>query len=60
MKIEDLKNIQALLLKGKWELTAQESAILVNLVNTVGEEIKKLETPEPVIYKTTTSEIKGE
>lgn len=44
MKIEELKNIQALLLKGKWELTAQESAILVNLVNTVGEEIKKLET----------------
>jgi len=46
MTIDNLKNIQALLLKGKWELTAQESAILVNLVNTVGEEIKKLETPK--------------
>jgi len=46
MKIEDLKNIQALLLKGKWEINVQESAILVNLVNTVGEEIKKLETPK--------------
>lgn len=45
MTVENLKNIQALLLKGKWELTAQESAILVNLVNTVGEEIKRLETP---------------
>lgn len=46
LTLENLKNIQSLLLKGKWELTAQESAILVNLVNTVGEEINKLETPK--------------
>lgn len=49
MKIENLKNTQFLLLKllkGKWELSVEESAILVNLVNTVGEEIKKLETPK--------------
>ena len=60
MKIEDLKNIQTLLKIGKFELTAEIAPILVSLVNTIGEEIKKLETPEPVIHKTTTSEIKGE
>ncbi len=46
MKIEDLKNIQTFLKIGKFELTAEIAPILVNLVNTVGEEIKKLETPK--------------
>ena len=46
MKIEDLKNIQTLLKIGKFELTAEIAPILVSLVNTVGEEIKKLETPK--------------
>lgn len=43
MTIEDYKNISALLQTGKFTLTAQESALLVNLVNKIGETIKKME-----------------
>lgn len=43
MNIEDYKNLSTLLQVGKFSLTAQESVILVNLVNKIGETIKKME-----------------
>lgn len=43
MNIEDYKNISTLLQVGKFTLNAQESIVLVNLVNKIGETIKKME-----------------
>ena len=45
-EITELKNLSILLQQGKYNITAQESAVLLNLLNKVNEEIKKLETPK--------------
>jgi len=41
---EDLKNLSVLLGVGKWELTARDSTVLLNLLNKVNDELKSLET----------------
>ena len=44
-EINELKNLSVLLQQGKWTISAQESAVLLNLINKINEEIKKLENP---------------
>jgi len=44
LTIEELKNLSVLLSVGKWTLNAQESAILISLLNKINEEIKKQST----------------
>ena len=43
-EINELKNLTILLQQGKWTISAQESAVLLNLINKINEEIKRLET----------------
>lgn len=43
---EDVKNLFVLLQAGKFTLNAQESVILVNLVNKLDSIIKEIDTPE--------------
>lgn len=45
-EINELKNLSALLQSGKWTISAQESTVLLDLLNKITREIKKLETPE--------------
>lgn len=46
LEINDLKNLSVLLQSGKWTLTAQESTLLLNLLNKINEEIKTREAPK--------------
>lgn len=46
LELNDLKNLVALLQSGKWTISAQESTILLQLLNKISEEINKLETPK--------------
>lgn len=41
MTKEELQLISALLMTGKWELTAQDSVKVVNIINRVQEEMQK-------------------
>lgn len=52
MTIEDYKNLSTLLQVGKFNLNVNESVVLVNLVNKIGETIKKMEAESKEEAKT--------
>jgi len=49
---EDLQNINFFLLKGKWELNAQESGILIGLIKKTqelsSEKVEEVKEPEEI------------